>query len=192
MDAQPPCYKAASVLLFVENNDSFSWNVLDLLPFAPEAMRVVSTHEAMSALDEGVTRVVLGPGPMDPLRTGLVPFVQEVAARRLPFLGVCLGHQALALAFGATLHRAAPAHGKRSVARFGTSRTWPAVNGPVDIMRYHSLSVRDVTAPLRVVASLDDGTVMALEHESLPMAGVQFHPDSFATPRGREFVEWLR
>jgi anthranilate synthase/aminodeoxychorismate synthase-like glutamine amidotransferase len=174
------------VLLFVENNDSFSWNVLERLPFPREAVRVVSAADALRSLD-GITEVVVGPGPMDPVRAGLIPLVHEVARRGLPFLGVCLGHQALGLAFDAELTRVTPAHGKRAVARFEASRRWPTIQGDVEVMRYHSLALAQVKSPLRVVASLDDGTVMAIEHESLPMAGVQFHPDSFGTPRGEAF-----
>lgn len=174
------------MLLFVENNDSFSWNVLEVLGVPREQVRVVSAAAALGALD-GVTEVVVGPGPMDPVRAGLIPLVHEVARRGLPFLGVCLGHQALGLAFGAELTRVTPMHGKRATARFSPSRRWPAMQGDVEVMRYHSLAVTQVKSPLRVIASLADGTVMAVEHESLPMAGVQFHPDSFGTPRGREF-----
>jgi para-aminobenzoate synthetase component 1 len=121
---------------------------------------------------------------MDPQRAGLVELVRDIAARRLPFLGVCLGHQALGLAFGASLIRSTPAHGKRAVVRFDDGRA-------LEVMRYHSLSLTDVRAPLRVMARLDDGTVMAVKHETLPMVGVQFHPDSFGTPQGRALLAEL-
>lgn len=170
-------------VLFIENNDSFSWNVIDSLPFSREQIRVVSAGEALGAIAEleDSDVVVMGPGPMDPLRAGLIELVREVARRRLRFVGVCLGHQALGLAFGATLIRSTPAHGKRAIAHFVDGRE-------LEVMRYHSLSLSDVKPPLRVTARLDDGTVMAVEHESLPMVGVQFHPDSFGTPKGREFL----
>ena len=179
-------YKAAVArVLFIENHDSFSWNVIDALPFSRNEIHVVTAREALTALDQ-VDVVVMGPGPTDPVRAGLVEVVREVARRRLPFLGVCLGHQALGLAFGASLIRSPPAHGKRAVAHFSGATRFEA--GAMDVMRYHSLSLVDVKSPLRVVGSLADGTVMAVEHESLPMAGVQFHPDSFGTPRGRELL----
>ena len=174
-------------VLFIENHDSFSWNVVDALPFAREQIEVLGPAEAWAALDHSDV-VVMGPGPTDPIRAGLIDLVREVARRRLPFLGVCLGHQALGLAFGARLVRSSPAHGKRATAHFSN---FGGLDGPVEVMRYHSLSLTGVAAPLKVMASLADGTVMAIEHESLPMAGVQFHPDSFGTPRGRELLASL-
>ncbi|MFT3706353.1 MAG: chorismate-binding protein [Archangium sp.] len=176
------------MILFVENDDSFSWNVLETLPFPREAVRVVRTAEALASLTSDIEQVIVGPGPKDPQRAGLIPFVHEVARRQLPYLGVCLGHQALGLAFGAELIRSVPVHGKRAWATFGASREFAHVTGRLEVMRYHSLSLKSVRAPLRVVASLDDGTVMAIEHETLPMRGVQFHPDSFGTPQGRRLL----
>lgn len=174
-------------VLFVENHDSFSWNVIDCLPARRERVRVVSAGAAADQL-EGADVLVIGPGPTDPTRAGLLELVQRAAARRLPTLGICLGHQALGMAWGARLVRSTPAHGKVARVHFGTSRRFPGIEGPLEAMRYHSLSLVDVAAPLEVVARLGDGTVMAVEHRELPMAGVQFHPDSHATPRGRELV----
>lgn len=175
-------------ILFVENHDSFSWNVIELLPVPREDVRLVSGATALRLLD-GADALVIGPGPMDPPRAGLIDLVQVAAERRLPTLGVCLGHQALGLAFGARLEQTTPAHGKRAVISFEGSRLFPSVAGRLDVMRYHSLSLVEVPPPLRVVARLQDGTVMAIEHDSLPMAGVQFHPDSWGTPRGRAVIE---
>ncbi len=172
-------------VLFIENHDSFSWNVIDALPFERGEIVVARADQAQL---EGFDAVVMGPGPTDPERAGLVGLVQEIARRGLPFLGVCLGHQALGLAFGATLQRSVPSHGKRAVAHFRGTQRFVGTDGPLEVMRYHSLSLTEVKSPLRVVATLEDGTVMAVEHESLPMAGVQFHPDSFGTPRGRELL----
>jgi anthranilate synthase/aminodeoxychorismate synthase-like glutamine amidotransferase len=175
-------------VVFVENHDSFSWNVVDLLPFSRADVTIVHAPQALTALAEA-DALVVGPGPMDPVRAGLVELIRAAAAQRVPTLGVCLGHQAIGLAFGATLERSTPAHGKRAIAHFQPSRTLPGVVGDFEVMRYHSLSLREVRAPLSVVATLDDGTVMGLEHQSLPMLGLQFHPDSFGTPAGRAMVE---
>jgi len=177
-------------LLFLENHDSFSWNVIDALPC--ERGDVVIRPGREAAADAGALRgfdaVVIGPGPTDPERAGIVAVVRAAAQARLPLLGICLGHQALGLAFGARLARVRPAHGQLAEVRFAGSRLFPGFDGPVTVMRYHSLALDRVAAPLRVVAHTDDGLPMAIEHESLPMAGLQFHPDSYGTPRGREMI----
>ena len=177
-------------VLFLENEDSFSWNVIECLPFDREAIRVRPGRGAAgdrSALD-GAGAVIIGPGPTDPVRAGIVEIVHAAALRRLPLLGICLGHQALGLAYGARLVRSAPAHGKRCAVTFTSSRLFPSILGTQIVMRYHSLSLAQVAPPLRVIAVSADGLPMAIEHESLPMAGVQFHPDSYATRDGRKMI----
>lgn len=175
-------------VVFIENHDSFSWNVLDLLPFASGTVQVVDGHtpRTLLALDHA-DFLIIGPGPMDPERTGLVQVVRRAVELKLPTLGICLGHQAIGVAFGAVLVRATPTHGQRAKARFHDSARF--LNGEFEVMRYHSLSLTDVVLPLKAVAHLDDGTVMAIEHQTLPIAGLQFHPDSHGTPRGRALVE---
>jgi anthranilate synthase/aminodeoxychorismate synthase-like glutamine amidotransferase len=175
-------------VVFIENHDSFSLNVLDVLPFDRHTVNVVegNTEHTRAAL-EGAELLIIGPGPMDPLRAGLVSLVEEAAACALPTLGICLGHQAIGLAFGARLIRTEPTHGKKARAHF--RHTARFLEGDFEVMRYHSLSLDTVEAPLRTVASLADQTVMAIEHETLPMAGLQFHPDSHGTPEGRAMVE---
>lgn len=175
-------------VLFLENQDSFSWNVVDALPFRRDEVELRPGRKAGPLT--GFDALVVGPGPTDPVRAGLVEVVHRAAAMRLPLLGICLGHQAIGLAFGASLVRTRPAHGRRDTAVFADSRSFPGFSGPQTVMRYHSLSLAQasIRAPLCTVAALADGTPMAIEHESLPIAGVQFHPDSYATPRGRELL----
>ena len=177
-------------ILFLENDDSFSWNVVECLPFDRGQVVVRPGREAAadSRAFDGIDAVVVGPGPTDPLRAGIVGLIYAAAHARLPLLGICLGHQALGLAFGASLVRVHPTHGKRSTIVFGTSRLLPRFRGPETVMRYHSLALAGVAAPLQVIAETEDGLPMAIEHGSLPMLGLQFHPDSYATPRGREMV----
>lgn len=177
-------------LLFLENQDSFTWNVIDALPFERNDICIRSGREAASdpSALEGFDAIVIGPGPTDPIRAGIVDIVRAAASARLPLLGICLGHQALGLAFGAKLVPTHPAHGKVSTIIFEPSRLFPGFSGPQTVMRYHSLSLDAVVAPLRVIAKTADGIPMAIEHETLPMAGLQFHPDSYATPRGREML----
>jgi anthranilate synthase/aminodeoxychorismate synthase-like glutamine amidotransferase len=182
-------------VLFLENDDSFSWNVIDRLPVDRSHVTILPGRDR-AGLRKHLPRaraLVIGPGPLDPERAGLDGVVAAAARRRLPVLGVCLGHQAIGLAYGARLVRTEPCHGKQTLALFRASHSFPGIVGPVDVMRYHSLSLEDVTPPLQVLAVTPDGIVMAVEHESLPIAGVQFHPDSFATPRGVEiFAAFFR
>jgi len=177
-------------VLFLENDDSFSWNVLDRLPVDRAQVVILSgrDRDGFRTHLPQVDALVIGPGPLDPHRAGLDGVVEAAATRRLPVLGVCLGHQAIGLAFGARLVRSEPCHGKRSLVLWRASRSFPGIFGPIEAMRYHSLSLADVRPPLRTVAVTQDGIVMAVEHESLPIAGVQFHPDSCGTLRGEEIL----
>jgi len=177
-------------VLFLENHDSFSMNVVDCLPLDRRDVSIRPGREVASdpSIFAGVDVVVIGPGPTDPVRAGIVDVVRAAAAIEIPLLGICLGHQALGLAFGAELVRVPPVHGKPWPITFSPSRLFPSFCGRETMMRYHSLALDGVRSPLRVLAHTDDGIVMAVEHESLPMAGVQFHPDSFASPRGQDLV----
>ncbi len=181
---------AKKEIVFFENNDSFSWNVIDVLPFSRSEIKIV-THQLKADFSshlENASCVVIGPGPMDPIRTGLTELVLACAEKGIPTLGICLGFQAIGIAFGAKLIRTTPVHGKRSVIEFSQSRFFPAFNGGVEVMRYHSLALERMRAPLNIIATSSDGIPMALEHETLPIAGFQFHPDSFATFRGQEMI----
>jgi anthranilate synthase/aminodeoxychorismate synthase-like glutamine amidotransferase len=169
-------------VLFVENDDSFSFNVVDLLP---SSAQVVRAAQALALLPSA-TALVIGPGPTDPLRAGLVELTRQALAHGIPLLGVCLGHQALGLACGASLQRSTPVHGKRSTMSVRGSKWLP--DGSTSVMRYHSLSLAKVVPPLRVTGVLDDGTVMMVEHDTALAVGFQFHPDSYATDQGPEFV----
>jgi anthranilate/para-aminobenzoate synthase component I/anthranilate/para-aminobenzoate synthase component II len=170
-------------LLFVENDDSFSRNVISLLPVTP---RVASATGAAAHLD-WAEALVLGPGPGTPEK--LIPLVHGAAHRRLPTLGICLGHQAIGMAFGAKLERVQPTHGKVSRVDWAPHPLLPGiVSGPLDVMRYHSLGFSEVAAPLQTIATTSDGVVMAVAHQALPMVGFQFHPDSYATPKGQSLV----
>ncbi|MGC4123133.1 MAG: aminodeoxychorismate/anthranilate synthase component II [Myxococcales bacterium] len=177
-------------VLFLENEDSFSWNVVDALPFDRDDMEIRPGRKVAERLEtlRDFDAVVLGPGPEDPQRAGLLGVVQAAALARMPLLGICLGHQAIGLAFGARLRRCRPCHGKQSTVLFERSRLFPGIAGPHQVMRYHSLGLEDVQSPLVVVATTQDGLAMAVEHACLPIAGLQFHPDSYGTPTGRQML----
>ncbi len=181
---------SAPRVLFVESGDSFSFNVLEALPVARREAAVVGAEEALARLDRATPEwAVLGPGPFDPRAAGLLPVVAALAELRVPTLGICLGHQAIGVHFGATLAAVEPHHGVRDDVLFERSRLLPHFYGHARVMRYHSLALTAPVPPaLRVIARSAGGTVMAIEHTTLPMLGLQFHPDSFATASGEAMI----
>jgi anthranilate synthase component 2 len=177
-------------VLFIENDDSFSWNLVDALPLPREEIRVVSGRDRSEILPAlaRARAVVLGPGPTDPSRAGLLEYVVRAAEAGTPLLGVCLGHQAIGAAFGASVVRVRPCHGEVDTVHFEESRAFPGCARIQEGMRYHSLALEDVRPPLRVIARSAEGIVMGVEHETLPIAGLQFHPDSYASPQGPKLL----
>jgi anthranilate synthase component 2 len=184
-------------LLVLDNYDSFTWNLVQLFG-AVGAEPLVYRNDALSveqALALGADAIVISPGPGSPADAGIsVPLAREAAARRIPLLGVCLGHQALAEAFGATIERApALMHGKTcDVVHDGTG-LFAALPRPLTVMRYHSLAVRSGTLPLEFLttataAEAGGETVMAIAHRTLPLFGVQFHPESVGTVAGSRLL----
>ncbi len=177
-------------VLFVENGDSFSYNVLDALPVPRSQTIVLDPQESLVFLRHEAPRwAVLGPGPFEPREAGLLPVVASLAVREIPTLGICLGHQAIGMHFGAALRPVEPHHGVRDSVRFEASRLLPNFRGSATVMRYHSLALVDpLPVGMRLVARGSDGTIMAIEHDEFPMLGLQFHPDSFATVSGEAMV----
>jgi len=154
-------------IVFAEGGDSFSWNVVGALPFPRRDVEIVPAPSLVadpSRLD-GADALVVGPGPTDPERAGLVRLVREAAWRRLPTLGICLGHQAIGAAFGANVRRVPPVHGRTAVVRFVPSRLFPGFEGDLRAMRYHSLALDGVGAPLRNT----DGTAAYAINASAPI-----------------------
>jgi anthranilate synthase component 2 len=182
-------------VLLVDNYDSFAWNLVQALA-ALGADVVVRRNDAVSvaeALALAPDAVVISPGPCTPAEAGIsVDLVRAAAARRLPLLGVCLGHQAIGAAFDGRVVRAArPVHGKTSAIRHDGRGVLRGLPNPLVAMRYHSLVVdepppAELEATARTVpaAAEGEGELMGLRHARLPIEGVQFHPESFMTPNG--------
>lgn len=176
------------MILMVDNYDSFTYNLVQMLTVAGARVEVLrndaESAEAMLAREpEGI---VLSPGPGRPEDAGVC---LDLIRRRadVPILGVCLGHQALGLAFGATVDRAPRLmHGKTSPVRHGDQGVFAGLPNPFEATRYHSLEVKEGTLPreLEPLAWADDGTLMGLRHRTLPYWGVQFHPESVLTGSG--------
>jgi len=176
-------------VLVIDNYDSFVWNLVQALA-ALGADAVVRRNDAVTvdgALALAPDAVVISPGPCTPREAGVsVELVRAAAARRVPLLGVCLGHQAIGAAFGASVVRGArPVHGKTSEIRHDGHGVLAGLASPLVAMRYHSLVVAEpLPAELLATAHSDDGALMGLRHRTLPIEGVQFHPESYLTPEG--------
>jgi anthranilate synthase/aminodeoxychorismate synthase-like glutamine amidotransferase len=182
---------ASSASLFVlDNHDSFTWNLVQALEAMGAAVTVARPDaEPQAALRRAAPDGVLvspGPGTPEEARAALA-LVRTAAETGLPLLGVCLGHQALAVAFGGRIERAAtPRHGKTIAVRHDGRGLFAGLPDPFEAMLYHSLIVDGASLPatLQVTARGPAGEVMALRHRRLPLDGVQFHPESIGTPAG--------
>jgi anthranilate synthase/aminodeoxychorismate synthase-like glutamine amidotransferase len=182
------------VIFVVDNYDSFTWNLVQALG-ALDPDVVVARNDRFDpaeALARRPRAVVVSPGPGRPERAGSsIAMIAAAAAARVPLLGVCLGHQAIASAFGGAVVRAPePRHGKSSAVRHDGSPLFAGVPSPFEAGRYHSLVVDEAALPpeLAVTARTEDGVVMALAHRDRPVYGVQFHPESVLTPLGERLL----
>lgn len=182
-------------LLVVDNFDSFTYMLVDYLQQAGATCRVVRNNESMHRIThDSVDGVVLSPGPGMPEQANRLMEVIDYYHCRLPMLGVCLGHQALGQFFGATLTRASrPMHGKVSMIRtVGEDRLWTGVPTFFEVTRYHSLVLTDLPDELTPTAVTAQDELMAFRHKTLPLWGVQFHPEAALTQYGLLLIQnWL-
>jgi anthranilate synthase/aminodeoxychorismate synthase-like glutamine amidotransferase len=182
-------------VLLVDNYDSFTYNLAQAFGALGAEVAVVREDDASldAALDARPDRLVISPGPGRPEAAGRSPrLIREGPERGIPTLGVCLGLQCAAVAFGAAVVRAPePRHGKTSLVRHDGTGVFTGVPDPTEATRYHSLMVDESTLPpeLVVTARSDDGVVMGLRHRSLPLEAVQFHPESVMTADGMRMLE---
>ncbi len=178
-------------ILVIDNYDSFTWNLVHYLMELGAEVEVVR-NDAMSvaqALDTGAAAFLLSPGPCTPNEAGIsLDLVAGCADARRPLLGVCLGHQAIGQHFGGNVVRGHLMHGKTSPITHDDSGVFAGIPSPFTATRYHSLVVEDIPAVLRVNATSDDGAIMGFRHETLPIHGVQFHPESIATEHGHAML----
>ncbi len=180
--------------LLIDNYDSFTYNLVHYLGELGADV-VVKRNDAVradEALMLGARGLVISPGPCDPDKAGICLELIKKAARRLPILGVCLGHQAIGQAFGGKVVRApAPMHGKVSVMTHNGDGIFAGIPSPFRATRYHSLIVERETLPdcFEVTSETEDGVIMGLAHRSLPIYGVQFHPESIASEHGHRLLK---
>jgi anthranilate synthase/aminodeoxychorismate synthase-like glutamine amidotransferase len=180
------------VILVVDHYDSFTFNLVQLIESLGERTEVVKSdaEPAASLVARSPAAVILSPGPGRPEDAGCFPELLATLPDTTPVLGVCLGHQALGLAAGGIVERAAPVHGKASLVHHDGAGIFDGVPNPFEAARYHSLVVRRDGLPdeLELAAWSDDGLVMATRDRTRPRFGVQFHPESILTPDGPRIV----
>ena len=180
-------------VFLLDNHDSFTWNLAHYIEELGAQVRVERNDETTprAILAAGFDALVISPGPGRPEEAGITLALIREALGRLPILGVCLGHQALAQAHGARIVEAPElVHGKTSPVRHDGRTIFAGIPSPFEATRYHSLAVDPETVPaeLEVSALAPDGTIMGLRHRTLPAEGVQFHPESILTREGMRLL----
>ena len=181
-------------LLLIDNYDSFTYNLVQFLGDLGADTLVLRNDAATAeeALAIGAAAVVLSPGPCAPDQAGIcLKLIRLCAERRVPLLGVCLGHQAIGQEFGGHVIRAPqPMHGKVSAITHDGTSVFAGLASPFNVTRYHSLIVEKSSLPaaLRITSETADGLIMGLAHKTLPIHGVQFHPESIASEYGHDIL----
>jgi anthranilate synthase component 2 len=180
------------MILVIDNYDSFTWNLVHYLQMMGAEVEVVR-NDAMSAgqaLSSGAQGFLISPGPCTPNEAGIsLDLVAACADAGKPLLGVCLGHQAIGQHFGGRVVRAKTLmHGKTSPVTHDNTGLFQGLPSPFTATRYHSLVVEEIPDTLLVNATADDAMVMGFRHATLPIHGVQFHPESIATEHGHALL----
>ncbi len=183
------------MILLIDNYDSFSYNLYQLIGSIDPDIKVVRNDEmTIEEIEKAApSHIILSPGPGHPSDAGVCEEAVKYFAGKIPVLGVCLGHQAICEAYGATVSYAKQLmHGKQSVIEVdNTDKIFRGLPEKITGARYHSLAAVEDTIPeeLKVTARTDDGEVMAVRHRALDVYGLQFHPESILTPDGRVMLE---
>jgi len=179
------------MILVIDNYDSFTFNLVHYLMELGAKVDVVRNDAvtASQAIATGARGFLISPGPCTPNEAGVsLDLVNACADSGMPLLGVCLGHQSIGQHFGGTVRRGGLMHGKTSPVTHDETGLFKGLPSPFIATRYHSLVVQDTPPELVINATSDDGYTMGFRHESLPIHGVQFHPESIATQHGHELL----
>jgi anthranilate synthase/aminodeoxychorismate synthase-like glutamine amidotransferase len=182
------------MVLLIDNYDSFTYNLYQFLCELGAEVRVVRNDAATVEEIEAMApeRIVLSPGPRTPADAGVsTDVVRYFGERGMPVLGVCLGHQCIGAAYGASVGAAGEIrHGKTSSINHDGKGVFAGLPSPLEGIRYHSLAILPDTVPgdLEVTATTDNGIIMGVRHRSFPVEGIQFHPESIMTERGKELL----
>lgn len=182
------------MILLIDNYDSFSYNLFQLVGGINPDIRVIRNDEMTLKEIEEIqpSHIIVSPGPGRPADAGICEQVIDYFKGKIPILGVCLGHQAICETFGGVIGYAKRLmHGKMSVVTLDTdSAIFRGMPEKIEAARYHSLAAEESSLPdtLRVTAKTEDGEIMAVEHKEYPVYGVQFHPESILTPQGKTIL----
>lgn len=183
------------MVLLIDNYDSFSYNLFQFVGSIREDIRVIRNDELSieEIRDLKPEKIILSPGPGYPKDAGICIEVVQKLGSEIPILGVCLGHQSICEAYGAVIsHAKELMHGKQSkVYLEEDSPIFQEIASPTLAARYHSLAAKEETLPeeLLITARTEDGEIMAVQHRTDPVYGVQFHPESILTPEGMKMIE---
>jgi anthranilate synthase component 2 len=179
------------MILVIDNYDSFTFNLVHYLMELGAEVRVERNDAltATEALRTNAQAFLISPGPRTPNQAGIsLDMVAACADAEKPLLGVCLGHQSIGQHFGGKVVRGGLMHGKTSAVNHDNSGVFAGLPSSYTATRYHSLIVNDIPDSLHVNATAEDGSVMGFRHQSLPIHGVQFHPESIATEHGHALL----
>lgn len=185
-------------ILVIDNYDSFVYNLVHYLEMNGAKTVVVRNDDLLLRDSEWVSQadgILLSPGPCTPAASGYCADVIRCFSNQKPILGICLGHQALGVAFGCTLiHARSPVHGRSSLIHYDQDPVFDGLRNPFPAGRYHSLAISvSPESEMIGIARTEDGEIMGVRHRSLPVLGLQFHPESILTPDGlRIIANWLQ
>ena len=185
------------MLVLIDNYDSFTYNLVHYFKEIGQEVKVYRNDQkkVKEILDLKPNFIVISPGPSKPTNAGIcIDLVKEIVKnkKKIPILGVCLGHQVIAEAFGGkVIQSGKPIHGKVSKIFHKNSKLFSKISNPFNATRYHSLIIdkQELPSCLNITASTEDGTIMAVEHKNLYIFGVQFHPESISTDSGHQLLK---
>jgi len=181
------------MILVIDNYDSFTYNIVQYLGELGAKIEVFRNDEISVAeiLEKKPDHILISPGPCSPKEAGISVDVIQQLAGKIPILGVCLGHQSIGVAFGGEIVRAQHLmHGKTSTISHDGLGIFKGLPNPFKATRYHSLVIKKETLPLELIitAESEDGEIMGVRHQTLPVEGVQFHPESILTESGKALL----
>lgn len=182
------------MLTLIDNYDSFTYNLVQYFGDLGQETHVYRNDQVTveHVINEKPKGIIISPGPSDPDHAGIcLDTIKAAAENNIPLFGVCLGHQSIGQAFGATIIQTSPVHGKTSNVQHNNKSVFNGLESPIKVTRYHSLIIDPQTVPddLEVTAETEDGIIMGVAHKTKPVHGVQFHPESIATDHGHKMLK---